>query len=442
MAGDGRIVSLRRWTGSRPARGRLLLTCGILAAAALCSPPTRAADAVTEWTLEADRLGGGGANWYTLAVMHMAMHDAAQAVEGRFARWSADPPVPVPPGTSLPAALAGAAAQVLVELHPDSGDEINQLFQSALARLPWEGVTAGLAVGEAIGHATLEHRAADGFDRVRPFRGADEPGRWRPAPPGYATSNTTDVVPFLFAARTWPGERPPPPPGSPVLARDTAEIRMLGGTGTTGRTPAQTEAAEYWAYQSGQRGFVLAAVRELDADGSSDLASHARLMSLMTAAMADAAVLTWAEKEQYGSWRPITVIQGGVPGTAPDPDWWPVIETPPHPEYPSGHASDCFTGAGMLAALFRVSGPFTYVAQSALPAGKTAVIGMGQHAQPGGLREVERRFPSVDGAAVECADSRIWAGAHFRSANEESHRLADAIVVKARTALPPLAEGR
>ena len=51
--------------------------------------PAEDADAVTEWTLEADRLGHGGANWHTLAIMHRAMHDAANAADPHYARWAA-----------------------------------------------------------------------------------------------------------------------------------------------------------------------------------------------------------------------------------------------------------------------------------------------------------------------------------------------------------------
>ena len=49
--------------------------------------PAAASDAVTAWTLAADRLGRGGANWRTLAIMHRAMHDAVNAAQPTYARW-------------------------------------------------------------------------------------------------------------------------------------------------------------------------------------------------------------------------------------------------------------------------------------------------------------------------------------------------------------------
>lgn len=336
-------------------RFRALMLAGVLAAASAVPAEAIAADAVTEWTLEADRLGQGGANWRTLAIMHRAMHDAANAVQPRYARWS--PPLagePPAAGAMLEAALAGAAAQVLVDLHPDHQAEIGALFQSALRRLPvGPALGAGLTLGQAIGNAAVSRRRGDGYERVHAFGGGNGPGRWRPAPPGQATSNTTAATPFLFASRDWGGASAPPAPGSPVFLRDVAEVRRMGGLHGSARTAAETYAATYWAYQSSQRGFIRLAVSLLDSDPlPGGLLDHARAMAQLASAMADSAIMAWSEKERFAYWRPITVIQAGYSGVTPDPGWAPLIETPPHPEYPSGHAADCFTGAGVLAGVF------------------------------------------------------------------------------------------
>ena len=433
---SARHARAKTWFGVR--RGWWAVALILLAAA-----PAQAADAVTEWTLEADKLGQGGANWHTLAIMHMAMHDAVNAAKPVYGRWA--PPAanePSAAGASPEAALAAAAAQVLVDLHPEHQREIAAVFQSAMSWLvPGPDVEAGLALGKAIGADAVRRRADDGYHRVHAFVGDDEPGRWRPTPPSLGTSNTTAVRPFLFARRSDFAAAPPPALGSDRYLSDVAETRALGGLDSPDRTAAQSYAATYWAYQSSQRGFVRLAVSLLDADPHHDgLAEHARVMSQLTAAMADSAIMVWAEKERFSFWRPITVIQAGGFGVAADPGWQPFIETPPHPEYPSGHASDCFTGAGVLTAVFGGDfGPIDYVAQSGMPQAETAAIGMGQHAQVGQLAEVDRRFPSLEAAARECSMARIWAGAHFRSADEEAHRLADVLVARALAAVPPLA---
>lgn len=399
-----------------------------------------AADAVTEWTLEADRLGQGGANWRTLAIMHRAMHDAVNAVQPRYARWSpalADEPSAT--GAMLEAAVAGAAAQVLVNLHPDQQAEIGSLFQSALRRLPVSpAVQAGLTLGEAIGNAAVARRSGDGYERLHAFSGGDAPGRWRPAPPGFATSNTTAAAPFLFASRDWDGASAPPIPGSPTFLRDVEEVRRMGGLQNSTRTATETYAATYWAYQSSQRGFIRLAVSLLDSDPlPGSLPDHARVMARLASALADSAIMAWSEKERFAYWRPVTVIQAGYSGVTPEPGWTPLIETPPHPEHPSGHATDCFTGAGVLAGVFgQEMTPITYVAQSGMPQAEVAAVGMGQHAQIGNLTAVEREFPSFEAIARECSLARIWAGAHFRSGNHEAERLGREIAARALAAVP------
>ncbi len=431
---------LRQWF-------RTLMLAGVLVAVfAAGASGALAADAVTEWTLEADRLGQGGANWRTLAIMHQAMHDAANAVQPRYARWS--PPLPGEPpaaGAMLEAALVGAAAQVLVDLHPGQQAEIGRLFQSALRRLPaGPAVQAGLTLGQAVGNAAVARRGRDGYERVHAFAGSEEPGRWRPVPPNFAVSNTTDTAPFLFASRDWAGASPPPAPGSPALLQDVAEVRRMGALHGSGRTAAQTYAATYWAYQSSQRGFVRLAVSLLDSDPlPGGLLDHARTMSQLATAMADSAIMTWSEKRRFAYWRPVTVIQGGGPGMEANPGWEPLIETPPHPEYPSGHASDCYTGAGVLAGVFGQGvTPVTYVAQSGMPQAEVAAIGMGQHTQVGNLASVEREFATFRDAAQECALARIWAGAHFRSADAEAERLGKEITARALAAVPAVSAAK
>lgn len=408
--------------------------------------PVAAVNEVTVWTLEADSLGHGGANWHTLAIMHRAMHDAINAIEPRYARWL-PPEADEPParGASIPAALAAAAAQVMVDLHPTRQAEITARYQEILRRItPAPAVYQGLAVGMAIGRAAVRDRAEDGFNRVYPFPGDDLPGRWRPTPPDFTASTKTAIRPFLMPTRIWPGATPPPASTDPAFLADVAEVKRVGGRDNSARTPEQTYVGRYWAFQSSQRGFVQLAVRLMDSDPlPGGLHDHARAMAQLTNALADSAIMAWSEKEQFSFWRPITVIRAGLVGLPPDPDWQPLIDTPQHPEYPSGHSTDCFTGAAVLAAVWGTGlGPVEYVAQSGMPLDGPLEMGMGQHAQAETLSSIRRQYPSLGAAAEECAQSRIWAGAHFRGTNEESRRLATTITERALATVPPVPSGQ
>lgn len=400
---------------------------------------------VTAWTDEADAFGNGLANWHSLAVMHMAMHDALNAAEPVYARWAPATVAEPSPGSALPqAAMETAAAAVLEALHPSHRGEIASFLADRIGALP-----AGLArdrgqkLGSIIGAATVARRDGDGFEQNRLFAGSDVPGVWRPTPPRHQSSGTTRTRPFLFPSRTSILEQPPPEPGSPRYLADVDVTRRLGGAVSPNRTPEQAEAAIFWAYQSTQRGYVHLAATLIDTEPERfSLADQARIMSQLTAAMADSAILIWAAKERWAYWRPVDAIRSGQFGVPPDPAWEAFIETPPHPEYPSGHAADCYTGAGYIAASLLPAGPLTYTAQSApTTATRRAEIwssDMGAAPAPVELTATPRQFPTLAAAAQQCADARIWAGAHFPSANEESRRISAFIVRQAVSVLPRL----
>lgn len=408
----------------------------------------RGGDAVTQWTMIADDYGDGNSNWRTLAVMQMAMHDALNAVQPRYARWF--PPAPEEPkdsGAEAEVAMAAAACEVLLLLHPQRRTDTERALATVLDRYPHDGSTAaGLELGKAIGRAAVKRRAHDGFERVQLFEGDNRLGRWRPTPTSLETSPTNDIAPFLFSRSDEVATVPPPALNSAEYRRQLRETQLLGAKLSADRTPEQTAEARFWAYQSSQRGFVELAVRLLAAHHpAGGLHDEARLMAQLTTALADSAIVTWHEKAEYSFWRPITAIRaiGG------DPVWVPLIETPPFPEYPSGHATDCYVGAGVLEAAFPdVAGPIVYFSSASLESldGRTLPTGqplfaMGQHAQasqaepPGGSL---LRSGSLAELAEDCATSRIWAGAHFSAAAVESKRLAKIIVTRALGAVPGL----
>jgi hypothetical protein len=384
-------------------------------------PPPPRTGAVTVWTVLADRLGSGGPNWRTIALMHLAMHDALNAVEPRFARFA--PPVPDEPSAAgaLPAvAMAAAAFQVLIARHPDQVALLEPAFRSALeAEGPAkaQAAGAGIRLGAAIGIGVVE-RLTTSLPQAVPFPKGDAPGRWRPTPPFFQHGWVSDERPLLAASSTELRGPPPPVLGSTRDLADLAEIRRLGGENSAERSAAQTEAAVFWGRQTSQRGFVHLAVALLaEHPPQGGLWAEARAMAQLSAALSDAYVTAWDAKRHYAFWRPATAIAASE---GADRGWEPLLPTPPHPDYPSGHSADCTAGAKVLQGVF---GPalrdITYVAVDARP-------------------PVARRFPNLAAAALECSQSRIWAGAHFRAATKEGQRLGAAVAERALAALPPL----
>ena len=122
-----------------------------------------------------------------------------------------------------------------------------------------------------------------------------------------------------------------------------------------------------------------------------ELSENAHLLATLNLAIADAVIACWNAKYTYAFWRPVTAIR-----LADDPGWTPLLATPAHPEYVSGHSSVSSAAATVLADYFGDDTPF--VLQS--PSTPSWV----------------RFYPSFSAAIAELADARVFAGIHFRTA--------------------------
>ena len=87
-----------------------------------------------------------------------------------------------------------------------------------------------------------------------------------------------------------------------------------------------------------------------------DLAANARLFALINMAMSDAGIATWHEKFHHNFLRPVTAIRNASaldnPAIKQDATWEPLIVTPSHPDYPSGHCANTGAGATILRKFF------------------------------------------------------------------------------------------
>src|SRR5207248_2752849 len=114
--------------------------------------------------------------------------------------------------------------------------------------------------------------------------------------------------------------------------------------------------------------------------------------------------LCWVLKFTYGFWRPITAIhradEDGNPDTAPDPDWEPLIDTPPFPSYTSGHSTFSGAAASVLANFFGADKVRFSTTSDGLPG-------------------VTRSFDSFWAAAEEAGMSRIYGGIHWQFDNTD-----------------------
>jgi PAP2 superfamily len=352
------------------------------------------------------------------AIVQASVFDALNGIENRYTPIHVQPAAP--PGASRPAAVAGAAYEALVGLFPGQKATFDLQLEASLAQITDNpdnrSVARGLAWGEDVADQILAWRATDGITAVLPtYVPSGLPGRYALTPPAFGPPVFRQFANMTPWAMTWSGQfLPPPPPAlsSPQYANDLNEVETVGSAGSTARSAWQTETALFW------NGDTPVVIWDRAADGLIDandlpLTQSVRLLARMNVAMADAVISIWNAKNVYDTWRPITAIQqagtDGNPDTTPDPNWAPLITTPAHQEYSSGHAGVSRAGSAVLADYFGNDTAFTLTAA--------------------GLPGVERSFISFSDAVDQVSLARIWGGIHFRyacgAAVQEGAQIAD-----------------
>jgi hypothetical protein len=393
---------------------------------AQASPP----DVVIAWNARAYEVGYGEDHFLTwkaqhaMAMMHLAMHDALNAIHPVYE--TAGAPSPDPAADPV-AAAALAAHDVLRSQYPQAAAALDQELERWLPRTAASPKLArGAALGTASATAILRKRESDGWNATGEYRFDDAPGSYRTTPPhaGFvAAPDYRYARPFALTSSAQFRPAPPPALSSERYAAAFTEVKEQGGASSTHRSPDQTAYAVWWMEFA--EGSVNRLARELAEGRKLHLWQAARLFALLDVALYDTYVAVWDSKFEYRHWRPYTAIRLAAddtnPGTAADPNWEPLRPTPPFPEYVSAHAAVCAASFAVLAQFFGESTPFTMATLTA-PAGAPT-----------------RTFAGFGAAASECADSRVRLGWHFRYSTDEGltlgRKVASAI---ATTGLRPL----
>jgi hypothetical protein len=187
---------------------------------------------------------------------------------------------------------------------------------------------------------------------------------------------------------------------SAEYAADYNEVKAVGELNSATRTAEQSEIARFW-YEGSPNGWNRIA-RVVAAQRGLDTWRNARLFGLLNFAMADGFIAGFDSKYFYDFWRPITAIRAGAtdsnPATVADPAWATFLVTPAAPDYPSTHSVLGAAAAETLASFFGAD-TISFTTTSGAPF-------------PG----ITRSYTSFSQAARENADSRVYAGIHFRSA--------------------------
>jgi hypothetical protein len=378
---------------------------------------------------------------YAYATMHIAIHDALNAIDRRFQPHTFDKKAE--PGTSPDAAVAAAAHDVLVPLIKrlpqdmfgkciDAGVASTEAaYTAALADIPdGPAKKQGIALGQASAAAILAKRANDHSDGG-PFINPNCPP---PGPPGtyqctpgfpalfVAFEKWADVTPFVLQDNTQFRPGPPYALTDAKYKADFDEVKSLGGDGKTtpsARTDDQSQIALFWWESSPLKWSRIA--RTVATGKGQNMWESARLFAVLNMALSDGYVAMSASKNHYQFWRPVTAIRA-----AGDASWTPFQVTPPNQDYPSGHSIEGGAGAEVLKQLFGTDQISFQDCGAALLAGNCY-----------DQKPVLRSYKSFSEAASENALSRILIGFHFRDATTQGTAYGRKIGERAATLLQP-----
>jgi hypothetical protein len=313
------------------------LIVGLVLTVMASAAPARA-DVVTDWTQTAIEVmravNVGGNPWTrTLAMMHVSMSDAVNAVQGRYARFT--PGIAATPKASAEAAAAAAARDILMRQYPGQKARIDAAYQAMLEAVPdGPARTGGIALGELVAAAVFADRQTDATDAPDTYRPRAQPGVWVPTTPPLFAQYAT-AKPWGLAAPDQFRPAPPPALTSTVYARDYNETKDLGAAKSTKRTDAQSDAVRFWTQANLGPAWYQAAT-QVGIRKHLALADNARLFALLSMALANCYIVDWDAKFTYEAWRPLTAIrngdQDGNDATERDAAWLPLNATPMHPE--------------------------------------------------------------------------------------------------------------
>jgi hypothetical protein len=405
---DRRASSREYWGGDNMLRSALP---AILAAAAIAAPGSAsAADVMSEWNsqllsaIAASNTAPPRAS-RMMAMMNVAAYEAVNSVSRRFTPYHQY--VNAPAGASREAAAAVASHHVLSQLFPSRQAILDAQLNTHLGLIAdGPSKTHGVMLGTSCGQDIIASRSNDNSDMNTTYTGGNAIGQWRPTGPGFqpaAVPHWRYVTPWSVNSATQFRPGPPPDVNSTEYAAAYEEVKELGAANSATRTQHQTDTAFLWRAGGNTvtpPGQWMQVTQQMVAERELEIDESARAFALVGIAVADAGITSWETKNLYDYWRPETGIQlgdaDGNAATAGDASWTPLLTTPNHQSYTSGHSTFSAAAAAVLTGLFGTQNiSFTVSGDN-----------------------ITRGYSSFADAAADAGMSRIFGGIHWQFDNQ------------------------
>ena len=272
---------------------------------------------------------------------------------------------------------------------------------------------ASVAYGDQVAEHILAWADGDMYKQTRTFPKftiTDDPTRWQPTPPGYMEAiepHWNQIRPFVIDSAD---QFVPIRPTEFDMAKGSQFYKELMEVYDVGNslTEEQKEIASFWdcnPYVMNVTGHVMAATKKITPGGhwigivkivakksNSDLMQTAEAYALTSVALADGFISCWDEKFRSNLIRPETLINQHI-----DEEWLPLLQTPPFPEYTSGHSVISNAAATALTSIYGDN--FAFDDDTEVKYGLPI-----------------RSFNSFIHASEEAAISRLYGGIHYMPA--------------------------
>jgi len=285
-------------------------------------------------------------------------------------------------------------------------------FKNALDE---ETYNRSVAFGDTVGKAILVRAMKDGYtaSRGKPkYLGSNDPGKWHPTPPDYLDGvewcwNTMQTLVMDSASQFIP-VRPPEysTDTNSFFYKNAKEVYTINKN----LTDEQKTIARYWddnPFVIEHSGHLMFGNKKITPGGhwmgiaaitckqsKADPVMTAKTFAMTAIALYEGFIACWDEKYRSSVIRPVSYINDHI-----DHSWTPFLQTPPFPEYPSGHSAITASASTVLAYMY--GNNFAFQDTSDLH-----YIGM------------QRHFNSFQEAAAEASISRVYGGIHYRTGVE------------------------
>ncbi|MFA5246044.1 MAG: vanadium-dependent haloperoxidase [Pedobacter sp.] len=283
--------------------------------------------------------------------------------------------------------------------------------------MPQEVIENSQEYAHAFSNAVLDWSKKDNYKQTRSdvkyTVNTGEEGRWVPTPPAYMAAiepNWMKIRPVMIDSAS---QFLPKPPTGFNKSKESKFYELADEVYQVGvkLTDEQKAIADFWdcnGFKVNVSGHVMFATKAMTPGGhwmgitgivcknqKADFDKTIYSYTGVSIGIMDAFIACWNTKFTYDLLRPETYINQFI-----DNAWKPYLQTPPFPEYTSGHSIISSSAATILTKIYGESTPFVDSTER-------------RWGWP------DRHFKNVKEASHEAALSRLLGGIHYREAMEE-----------------------